>query len=85
MKAQAENQGTNFLQQQEIKAQMTVKENEHKLCKFEEIPDEFDCHNLRLIRLIILHVVQLPVKMGVYEEDAASVTQNGDLSLLTSK
>ena len=46
MKAQAENQGTNFLQQQEIKAQMTVKENEHKLCKFEEIPDEFDCHKL---------------------------------------
>ena len=64
MKAKAQNQGTNFLQQQEIKAQITVKEN---------------------IRLIILHVVQLPVKMGVYEEDAASVTQNGDLSLLTSK
>ena len=46
MKAQAENQDTNLIQQQEIKTQMTVKENEHKLCNFEEIPDEFDCHKV---------------------------------------
>ena len=46
LKAQVENQGDDLLKQQEIQAKMTVTESEHKLCNFDEIPDEFDCHKI---------------------------------------